>query len=207
MSVIIIQSSSLPNDGVSGWTGDSRKIWCCDQKNSSDIKMEGPRGVKKLFRSWGALDLNGVQKSIMAYVWEKIAMGFLDTLKHVCWYQLDQVWTSTENVDLRCVYRSCNCLQFWYLFVVMASTSRYSGTTPHICCIASNMDSSIAPFGRLPWPTCYTGEPNCPMLLVAVYQLSNWLEVWVFLQSVINGIDSPRMELQGIRYFTNSDIM
>ena len=59
---------------------------CCDQKNSSDIKMEGLRGVKKLFRSWGALDLeskNGVQKSIMAYVWEKIAMGrVLDTLKH-----------------------------------------------------------------------------------------------------------------------------
>jgi len=62
-------------------------------------------------------------------------------------------------------------------------------------------------FGRLPWPTCYTGEPNCPMLLVAVYQLSNWLEVWVFLPSVINGIDSPRTKLQGIRYFTNSGIM
>jgi len=124
----------------------------------------------------------------------------------------NQVWTSTENVDLICVYRSCNC-QLWYLFVVMASKSWYLGTTPHICCIASNMsymDSSIVPFGHLLWPTCYSGEPNCPMLLVAVYQyrkLSNWLEVWVFLQSVINGIDPPRMELQGIRYFTNSDIM
>lgn len=83
----------------------------------------------------------------------------------------------------------------------------------HAGCITysmSHMDSLIVPFGYLPWPTCYPGRLTCPMSLVAVYQcrrLSNWLEVRLFTSSVINGIDSPRMEFTGIRYFMNSDII
>ena len=68
---------------------------CCDQKNSSDIKMEGLRGAKKLFRSWGALDLesrNGVQ--FISEINHGLCVGknrwlafcnredFLDTLKY-----------------------------------------------------------------------------------------------------------------------------